>query len=69
MAIGSSPEIGTQFKPCRDYTMEDWEKWWAYMRSHWGEYLHAGHAVLVHKKEGNPYYDIDARKTRHKDND
>jgi predicted GNAT superfamily acetyltransferase len=62
MAIGSGSEIGTSFKICKDYTKEDWEKWWQYMRDNWSEYLQAGYAVLVHKKEGNPFYDIDARK-------
>lgn len=62
MAIGSNPEIGASFKSCREYTSEDWEKWWAYMRANWGEYLQAGHSVLIHDKNNNPYYDEDARK-------
>lgn len=59
MAIGSNPEVGTSFKPCREFTMSDWESWWQYMRDHWGEYLQAGHSVLVHNKKNNPYYDKD----------
>lgn len=55
MAIGSTPEIGTTFKSCREYTMEDWERWWQWMRDNWGDYLQKGYATLVHNKN-NPYY-------------
>lgn len=55
MAIGSQPEVGTIFKSCRDYTMADWDAWWAWMRENWGEYLQAGYATLVHNMD-NPYY-------------
>ena len=57
MAIGSTPEIGSSFKSCREYTMQDWEKWWQYMRDNWHPWLHNGWATLVHNKKGNPYYD------------
>lgn len=56
MAIGSNPEIGTEFKQCKDFTQEDWNRWFTYMRENWGEYLQAGWATLVHKKENNPFY-------------
>lgn len=55
MAIGSNPEVGTTFKSCKDFTMEDWENWWTYMRNNWGKYLQAGYATLVHNKN-NRYY-------------
>lgn len=55
MAIGSAPEVGTGFKSCKDFTIEDWENWWQWMRDNWSEYLHAGYATLVHDKN-NPYY-------------
>lgn len=55
MAIGSEPEVGTEFKTCRDYTIEDWEEWWTWMRTNWGDYLMTGYATLIHNKD-NPYY-------------
>lgn len=55
VAIGSTPEVGAEFKLCRDFTMADWENWWAYMRENWGEYLQTGYATLVHNKD-NPFY-------------
>lgn len=55
MAIGSSPEIGTRFKSCRDYTASDWELWWEWMRENWSPYLQAGHSVLVHDKNNRFY--------------
>lgn len=57
MAIGSQPAIGENFKSCKDYTIEDWEKWWAWMRENWHPNLMAGYAVLVHNKTNNPYYE------------
>lgn len=62
MAIGSNPEVGTSFKQVKDFTSEDWDRWFKYMRDNWSGYLQTGYAVLVHKKEGNPFYDIDARR-------
>jgi hypothetical protein len=55
MAIGSNPEIGTTFKLAKDYTMEDWERWWAWMRANWHPNLMAGEATLIHNTD-NPYY-------------
>jgi len=55
VAIGSNPEIGATFKTCRDYTIEDWEEWWTWMRTNWGNYLMDGYATLIHHKD-NPYY-------------
>jgi len=55
MAIGSSPEVGASFKSCKDFTMEDWEAWWQWMRDNWGEQLQKGYATLVHDKN-NRYY-------------
>ena len=55
MAIGSEGEIGASFKLCRDYTLEDWEEWWAWMRNNWGSYLMNGYATLIHNKN-NRYY-------------
>jgi hypothetical protein len=62
VAIGSNPEVGALFKPCKDFTMQDWEDWWEYMRNEWGSYLQTGHSTLVHHKKGNPYYDLEARR-------
>lgn len=56
MAIGSEPAIGEHFKSCYEYTTEDWENWWAYMRREWQPNLHKGWATLVHIKSNNPYY-------------
>jgi hypothetical protein len=67
MAIGSEPEVGTSFKSCRHYTMDDWDAWWKYMRENWGDYLQAGHSVLVHHKKDNPYYDKEYRHGRRAD--
>lgn len=64
MAIGSGSEIGTNFKQVKDFTEEDWDNWFQYMRDNWGEYLQAGYAHLVHKKEGNPFYDIEELRRR-----
>lgn len=47
MAIGSEPEAGKSFGSCRDFTMEDWEEWWAWMRANWYPNLLAGYATLV----------------------
>lgn len=55
MAIGSTPEIGTRFKSCREYTAADWELWWRWMRENWSPYLQKGHAVLVHDKNNRFY--------------
>ena len=55
MAIGSSPEIGTRFKSCREYTMTDWELWWLWMRLNWSPYLQAGYSTLVHDKNNRFY--------------
>lgn len=55
MAIGSEGEIGASFKSCREYTLDDWQKWWEWMRSNWGNHLMNGYSTLVHKKD-NRYY-------------
>ena len=55
MTIGSTPEVGAEFKLCRDFTMADWETWWAYMRNNWGGYLQTGYATLVHNKDNRVY--------------
>lgn len=57
MAIGSEGEIGAVFSVWKDMSESDRKAWWDYMRREWGEYLQAGYAKLVHKKEGNPFYD------------
>lgn len=64
MAIGSEPEAGIEFKSGKSMTLEDWEKWWENMRSNWGGYLQTGYAKLIHKKEGNPFYDIEELRRR-----
>lgn len=64
MAIGSAPEAGANFKSCKNFTIEDWEAWWKYMRDNWGGQLQSGYASLIHKKENNPYYDMEERKRR-----
>lgn len=56
MAIGSEGEIGKRFGVLKNMTPEDVELWFQYMRENWQPYLHAGWAVLVHKKENNPFY-------------
>lgn len=56
MAIGSEGEVGKNFKSCRDYTMEDWEKWWQWMRENWHPNLMAGYASTILKKEKSPFY-------------
>ena len=35
--------------------MEDWERWWAWMRANWHPNLMAGEATLIHNTD-NPYY-------------
>lgn len=55
MAIGSAPEVGAGFRPCREFTTQDWENWWTYMRTNWGGYLQTGYATLIHNKD-NPVY-------------
>lgn len=57
MAIGSEGEIGAVFSVWKDMSEADRRAWWDYMDREWGEYLQAGYAKLVHKKEGNPFYD------------
>jgi len=55
MAIGSNPEIGTNFTTWGKMTEEERQAWFQYMRDNWGEYLMAGYATLVHNRD-NPYY-------------
>lgn len=61
MAIGSEAEIGTSFKSCKDFTIEDWESWWKWMRENWGEQLQSGYAKLIHNKNNRFYTKVDDR--------
>lgn len=61
MAIGSTPEYGTKFKSCREFTMNDWEEWWKWMRENWGENLQAGYANYVHNKNNRFYVKKDSK--------
>lgn len=61
MAIGSGAEIGKEFKSCKDFTMEDWESWWKWMRENWGGQLQAGYATLIHNKNNRFYTKVDEK--------
>lgn len=55
MAIGSEGEIGATFSLMRGKSLEELEKWYAYMRENWQPNLMNGYAKLIHHKD-NPYY-------------
>lgn len=54
MAIGSEPEVGSNFSIWKDMSESDRLAWWDYMRHNWNP-LMKGYATLVHNKN-NPYY-------------
>ena len=55
MAIGSNPEIGSNFGLWKDMDDDQRKAWWAYMNANWHPYLMNGYATLVHNKN-NPHY-------------
>lgn len=51
MAIGSAPEIGTQFGMWRNMTDTQRQAWWYHMQQHWGADLMGGYAKVVNVNE------------------
>lgn len=51
MAIGSAPEIGTEFTTWGQMTEESRLRWWAHIRNNWGPALVNGYGTLVYADE------------------
>lgn len=51
MAIGSSPEIGSNFaKRWGELTDKEKDEWFAFMREHWYPNLLNGYAQIIEKR-------------------
>jgi hypothetical protein len=48
MAIGSDPEIGTQFGSWSNMTDTERQLWWYHMVTHWGADLAGGYGKVVY---------------------